>query len=181
MQQSRREYWDSFPERSFLRNGLVSRIDIIRHVALMISAPSVLEIGVDRGEVLIGCHDTFGSYLGVDIDPSNASPPNGCKCSASYIQKDSHQFWKGLSQDQWFDLVFVDGCHEEKYSYIDISQAMLRLSPHGIVLAHDVNNERADQSGTSVEWAHDRLKNLPGWYVRKIESHPEGMGIYFRL
>jgi len=176
-----KEYWDASPEDALKRHGLVSRIDLIRLIASSMSSPRMLEIGVDQGDVLNCCHDVLGSYLGVDIDTSHTKIPDGCKIDCAYIQNDSLQFWKELQPDRQFDIIFVDGCHEEKHSYIDISQAMLRLAPGGIVLAHDVNNENPEAQGTSVEWSHDRMKNLPGWYVRKIKNHGEGMGIYFRI
>jgi len=175
--QERVQYWDSFPERKLIQqSGMFDRRDMILHVSELIGKPRVLEIGVDRGDVLKHCADSFGKYTGVDVEHRNIEVKLIPRCEQNFINADSVEFWKNLDKSERFDLVFVDGHHGLLESYLDITQAMFRLSSGGYILVHDVGHE-----DVSAGWSHNRLKNIPGWYSRILDGHPEGLSIYFKI
>jgi hypothetical protein len=176
----RAKFWNKKPELNWPQSRLEfwDRRHCIRAVAEMFEKPRVLEIGVDSADVLLYCHDVFGDYTGVDIKLKDR--PKGLKdldCPFRFVESSSWDFWKSLSKDDVFDLIYVDGDHGDLPSHLDMTQAMLRLSKHGYILVHDVAETSLDHG---PGWSFDRTCNLPGWYARKLEGHGEGMAIYFR-
>lgn len=176
-------YWDSKPEIALQNEfGVLDRRILIKHVAeLFEEKPIMLEIGVNEGHVLSYCHESLRSYMGVDISFERLEPMRGAQCKAHHIEMSSLDFWKQAPRDLQYDIVFVDGNHGTHEAYVDATQAMLRLSHQGYVLVHDVNPpEDNPDNDESPIFAHNRIKNLPGWYARILEGHPEGLAIYFR-
>ncbi len=179
---SRVDYWSKKPELQWLKNGggVWDRRLCIMNVAALLNKPRVLEIGVDNADVLHYCHNVFGSYTGVDVKVSQtALNSKGLECPFEFVESKSVYFWKSLDKDDLFDLVYVDGDHTKVASHLDITQAMLRLSPGGYILAHDMNDNDAEQD-IGPAWSYNRVCNLPGWYARLLEGHGEGMGIFFK-
>ncbi len=186
--QEKIEYWDSLPENRLVGdNGLVDRKALIRHVAIQFGLPRLLEIGVDTGELLDHCHDVIGSYTGVDVSLQKVPDMESKRmCPYQYIESDSFYFWRSLGLTQEFDVVFIDGDHRSFPAYVDITQAMLRLSPSGYVICHDVSKSVPDEHGddtthdSSPRFCYNRIKNLSGWYSRILRHHMEGISIHFK-
>lgn len=187
---NRVEYWNGRPEKNWPRTcaDMWDRRYCIRAVAeLMGKKPEVLEIGVDSADVLLFCHDVFGSYTGVDpsLVKAKARDFSGVHCQHAFIEKPSVDFWRSLQKTDLYDLIYVDGHHGTVESHLDVTQAMLRLAPGGYILAHDMGDAATSskyphQQDVGPGWTYNRCCNLPGWYSRLLEGHGEGMGIFFR-
>lgn len=113
----------------------------------------ILEIGVDRGSVPIFLTPFFrwkdnrfagseyrGFYMGVD--PKWRIPFDLDELSdfAKFIWTDSERFWQ-MDHGEFWDLIYVDGCHNDDVAALDVREAVKRLEPNGILLVHDT---RAD-------------------------------------
>jgi len=180
-------YWDSKPEIALQNEfGVLDRRVLIKHVACLLDEDNghkahLLEIGINQGHVLAYCYDVLWGYTGVDPDLSNLEEVNVEPCQKRIGEMESFAFWEQLHKRLLYDLIFVDGHHGTFEAYVDTTQAMFRLAPGGYVLAHDVNPpEGAEDYDAGPTFAHNRIKNLPGWYARILEGHPEGLAIYFR-
>ncbi len=178
--EERNKFWDGQPESRFVQaSGIIDRRDLVRLVVSQLDKPRMLEIGVDRGGIFEYCHDLLGAYTGVDVYTGNASKEAIGNITPNYIQSSSSAFWRGLTKDDVYDIVFVDGDHGVMPAYIDITQAMFRLSDQGYILAHDTEGPNEDVD-TYVRWSHHRLCNINGWTARFFDRHPEGMSLFYK-
>lgn len=147
----------------------------------------VLEIGVDRGAVPMflvsffrpprGSAETFwGTYLGVDPKWRMPFPLEELCDFASFIEADSASFW--ATCEMRFDLIYVDGCHNDDVADLDVKEAVKHLSPAGMVLVHDV---RAD-GGPRKAFIKHCVENLTmtGFFATAENVCGSGMGIAFR-
>lgn len=86
---------------------------------------SYLEIGVDKGNnfVRVICETKIG------VDP-NCSYPHALKMT-------SDDFFE--SNNEKFDIVFIDGLHTAEQVEKDIVNSMARLNKGGVIILHDIN------------------------------------------
>lgn len=148
-----------------------------------------LEIGIRHGETYDALHDYIRSrgilYTGIDIkfypwQREIPRPPHIC------VEIDSVDYWNTLPVGVLFHVIFVDGCHGEVHTEIDLKGALLHLEINGILLMHD--------TGCSSTFEHPRIKNAGAFGAicrscrsrsevisRMDGSHPEGMGIVKKL
>lgn len=87
---------------------------------------SYLEIGVwrvERNFNQINCR----RKVGVDPAPKTTSPEILVSTSDEYFQ----------SHEETFDLIFIDGFHEENQVMRDIENSLAHLNENGVVVIHD--------------------------------------------
>jgi len=94
-----------------------------------------LEIGTATGENFAGINAKY--KVGVDpIQPSElVKEILGNNCIYHAISSDDF-FAKGNS-DVKFDVIFVDGYHEYRQAYRDITNSLTFLAQNGVILVHD--------------------------------------------
>lgn len=86
---------------------------------------SYLEIGVDKG----------GNFIKVVCDKKIGVDP---KCLyENVIKKTSDAFFK--SNQETFDIIFIDGLHTAEQVEKDIVNSMNCLSQGGVIILHDIN------------------------------------------
>lgn len=109
----------------------MQRYELINLIARQIRARSYLEIGVQRGVCFSQIEVPY--KVGVDPDPT----------SAATVKMTSDMFF--LSNQERFDLVFIDGLHLNEQVRMDILNTTSVLNPGGVVVIHDCDppNERA--------------------------------------
>ena len=92
-----------------------------------------LEVGVEKGETFEGI--TATRRVGVDPNPlfNDKLLPFGVE----FWRTTSDKFFSKYPGDD-FDLIFLDGLHEAKQTYLDIINAFSRLRNPGFVLVDDV-------------------------------------------
>lgn len=135
---SRNTLWNDNEGRLFMIRfclGLMIEADMVR--------PSILEIGVDRGSTPIFLHSHLtrcgGYYVGVDPKQRVPFLRDMSAWWTTLIGSDSRSFWQGDIR-KW-DLIFVDGCHDDDVADLDVCEAIKRLTPNGILLVHDVRDD----------------------------------------
>ena len=124
------------------------RTELINRLAKLINASSYLEIGVSCGGNLAGVNCL--RKIGVDPDVHAKS--------ASH-QMSSDQFFG--SNQETFDLIFIDGLHHSEQVQKDISNALSCLNPGGLIVCHDMNplNESMQKIPMETpEWTGDCWK-----------------------
>ena len=144
----------------------------------------MLEIGVDRGSVPLFLASWFrasndylrGLYVGVD--PKWRLPFGLGELSdfASFVEADSEDFWK-IDKSIW-DLIYVDGCHDDDVAGFDVCEAVKRLRPDGILLVHDVR----DDGGPRMAFIKHCMENpeMTAFFATAENVCGSGMGIAFR-
>lgn len=124
------------------------RTELINRLAKLINASSYLEIGVSCGGNLAGIECL--RKVGVDPDVNSKSATH---------HMTSDQFFS--SNQENFDLIFVDGLHHCEQVQKDIFNALSCLSPGGLIVCHDMNplNESMQKVPMETpEWTGDCWK-----------------------
>jgi hypothetical protein len=107
------------------------RYDIINALIKKYGYRSYLEIGTQGDKCLMEV-DCFYK-VGVDPDPVIHYEDS----SDHFYQMKSDDFFS--NNDEIFDIVFIDGLHEDFQVRRDIKNAMRSISPGGAVVVHDCN------------------------------------------
>lgn len=102
------------------------RKDLINFFIERFDYKSYLEIGV-KSQTKTFDHIRCDNKIGVD--------PNGC----TTYKMPSDEFFRTISNDAQWDIIFVDGYHEKAQVLKDIYNALQHLSPNGTIVCHDVN------------------------------------------
>lgn len=124
------------------------RLQIINSIIRTRGYQSYLEVGVDNPGRLFN-HVRCRKKVGVDPNP-NAVRNKHSGCS-------SDEFF--LKNKQKFDVIFIDGMHEELQVDKDIKNSLNCLSPGGVIILHD--------SLPPDEWAqrpHSQFKPGQCWF-----------------
>ena len=122
-----------------------SRTSIINHLIRRNRYRDYLEIGVHASDNF--AHVLAANKLGVD--PSARGPVD--------YALTSDEFFAQLPPERRFDLVFVDGLHEEEQALRDITNALRHLRDGGTVVVHDCNppsewHQRAFRGDDDLAW-----------------------------
>lgn len=137
-----------------------------------------LEIGYDKGHLynLLSAYLTANAveYISVDILDVNPGPHR-------YVKMDSTEFWKTLPVEEFYHVIFVDGCHCDGHADVDVKGSLLHLVVNGTLLVHDTGVD--DSPGvlqTAGGPARAYLRNCharDGISARIDRRHGEGMAI----
>ena len=124
----------------------MNRIDIINHLIKKYKYVSYLEIGVENGVSLNGveCEKKIG------VDPASEH--------ATY-HVTSDEFF--ASNQDLFDIIFIDGLHEAEQVKRDIANALVYLKDGGRIVMHDCNptSEQLQKvPREQLEWTGDVWK-----------------------
>ena len=102
----------------------MSKVYVINYLAKKINAKKYLEIGIDQRATF----DNVDIPFKVGVDPYVESP--------GIIQQTSDDFF--MSNNEKFDLIFIDGLHHVDQVYRDIINSLACLNPDGIIICHDM-------------------------------------------
>jgi hypothetical protein len=108
----------------------MKRTDIINLLANKISAKSYLEIGV---RIHSENFDKIKIPHKVGVDPDTEK---ACDRDATYKITSDEYFQFNYEK---FDLIFIDGLHEEEQVERDILNSLDRLNEGGYIVCHDMN------------------------------------------
>ena len=147
-----------------------------------------LEIGYDKGDLWEMLKDEPGAngveYTTVDIIEG---PKEGRSRPKEYIRMDSVNFWRDLPRDKTYHVVFVDGCHCDGHTDIDVKGAILHLEIGGTLFMHDTGGYlKTDRQGLLSDAGPSRafLRNFldrPEVNSEIDLRHPGGMGVIRKL
>ena len=143
------------------RASLVTRTQVLNVLISINGLDSYLEIGVGTGENLA----QIIAPIRQSVDP----------CADATYQMTSDDFFAcGLGLDR-YDLIFVDGLHEQDQCRRDLEHALARLSDRGWIVAHDANpptewhQRPVEQFEPGSDWSGTVWKAL----IRFRSEHPE--------
>lgn len=103
----------------------ITHVDIIKHLIHEYGFKSYLEIGV-QGKV---CWDQIECAEKVGVEPVGDMFDDRIKSMTS------DQFF--AQNDKMFDIIFIDGDHDESQVSRDISNAFKYLTSRGVIVLHD--------------------------------------------
>jgi hypothetical protein len=92
---------------------------------------SYLEIGIDRGY----CFDYIKAEKKVGVDPQ-IRLSNPLKESVYLYEMTSNEFFQ--SNNDEFDIVFIDGLHQAGQTFDDIVNSIKVINPKGLIFVHDI-------------------------------------------
>lgn len=127
--------------RSFLRELASSPFDLagtvssdrLNELILINHGRAYLEVGVAHGETFEAVNAEW--RIGVDPWPDFAVDrlPKGVRFS----RRTSDKFFERLPSHVRFDVIFLDGLHEAHQTMRDLRNALLHLSPRGVIVIDD--------------------------------------------
>lgn len=105
-------------------------LEIINHLIKTYGFKSYLEIGVYDGE----------NYNGVCCDNKECCDPCVCdvnvNCDVTY-KTTSDEMFQQMPEDKKYDIIFIDGMHDESFVDKDIMNALKHLNENGLICLHD--------------------------------------------
>jgi hypothetical protein len=118
-----------FPTRplSCIEDFHQQRKDLITYVTKRFNYQSYLEIGCDQDQTYGQIKDLFHHSLCVD-------PTKG-----GTLRMTSDQFFEQYSDQERFDVIFIDGLHEAPQVWKDVVNSLRVLNDNGVIILHDLN------------------------------------------
>jgi hypothetical protein len=140
----------------------MNRTDIIQFIIDKVKAKKYLEIGMGPGT---NFHSINCNYK-ICVDPSPQVPVSFVMTSDDFFDQNNDSF----------DVIFIDGLHEAKQVYKDITNSLHILNEGGYIICHDMNpyceiiqKYPQEQDG---EWTGDCWK---AWVKLKTEKNDLNM------
>lgn len=127
----------------------MNRKEVIQAIINTLEARNYLEIGVFDGR----CFMEIRAPYKVAVDPDmkitfryklHAIRKRRENIRNQYKHQTSDAFFDSLKKsnpDKKFDVIFIDGLHTYKQTFIDIINALQFLHPQGAIILHDINPE----------------------------------------
>ena len=143
------------------RVALTSRTELLNVLISSNDLDSYLEVGIGDGENLAA----IIAPIRQSVDPNR---------EATYRMTSDSFFADSLGLDS-YDLIFVDGLHEEDQCLRDLRHALSRLSNRGWIVAHDANPPTRWHQRSVGEFQLGSVWNGTVWkaLVRFRNEHPE--------
>lgn len=160
------------------------RWDIINHFIKKNNYKSYLEIGYFKG----WSFDNVTCERKVAVDPNPCKDeyqqdmPYGCLhyngLENYYINKQTSDEYfdecKTLSEENCYDIIFIDGMHEATQVTRDIENSIKHLSPGGTIVLHDCNPPTYQHTTTGDcggNWNGDCYKALINFILRNTGGY----------
>jgi hypothetical protein len=162
------------PEVQRNLNSEIKRFHVINYLIEKYNLVNYLEIGVFKGENI---REVIASHKdGVDPGAEGYTPPE-----VNYPMT-SDAFFDLIKghEDIKYDLIFIDGLHENTQVKKDIENSLKHLQPHGFIVMHDCNPvsyEASTPDRQTIAWNGDTYKafinfkqNNPGFKCCVIDT-----------
>lgn len=123
----------------------MTRIDIINTFIKKYNYTSYLEIGCQNDKSF----DPISIERKVGVDPENGGT----------LKMTSDNFF--MNNKEKFDIIFIDGLHEEQQVYRDILNSLNFLNENGVIICHDMLPKKEEQQivpRVSKQWTGDCWK-----------------------
>jgi hypothetical protein len=131
----------------------ITRTDILNQLIKKHKFKHYLEIGVRNPD---------HNFNKINIKYKIAVDPNPLKKSNNIIVKTSDDFFKHLSHDLRFDIIFIDGLHLEEQVDKDIENSLKHLNKNGFIVLHDCNPLKEKHQRENFE-VLEGPKRFPVW------------------
>lgn len=177
------------PIRRLLGRPLPPRVAIVQRELDRFAGARYLEIGVKTGVLFL--HVRARSKVGVDPVPAVAPwkrllHPNTL-LRGRLVTATSDAYFARLPPAVRFDVVFVDGDHAYHQSLRDVENALARLAPDGVVLAHDCNPPSAGAASPEARdaaggaWCGDTWKAIAHLRASRADLSVETLDLDFGI
>lgn len=113
-----------------------TRFELINKLIKENGYSSYLEIGVRDCR---DCYDKIEAEDKTAVDPEYKRKPN----VGNVVTATSDDFFE--ANEKMFDIVFIDGMHEEEYVVRDVENSLKFLNEGGAIVLHDCNPLSADR------------------------------------
>lgn len=120
---------------------MITRTDIINKFINKRNYKTYLEIGV------LDCVN----FNNIIVDEKIGIDPEPKVLNENIIKITSDNFFKELSDDIKFDIIFIDGDHTYEQVIKDIQNSLKHLSVNGIIIMHDVITQHEYETCTLME------------------------------
>lgn len=138
----------------------MNHLEIINHLIKIYGFKSYLEIGVYDGE----------NYNGVCCDNKECCDPCVCdvnvNCDVTY-KTTSDEMFQQMPEDKKYDIIFIDGMHDESFVDRDIMNSLKHLNENGLICLHDTfppSKETTEKYDTYADdrgvWCGDVFKSV---------------------
>lgn len=138
----------------------MNHLQIINHLIETYDFKSYLEIGVYDGE----------NYNGVRCDEKECCDPCVCdvkvNCDVTY-KTTSDEMFEDMPEDKKYDIIFIDGMHDESFVDKDIMNSLKHLNKDGLICLHDTfppSKESTEKFDTYSDdrgtWCGDVFKSI---------------------
>src|SRR5579883_1462845 len=131
VQKTQNEYGLSIDQAQMQLLNSKSHLDLLNYIIVKHNFNSYLEIGVADGVVLrkvVAPHK-------VGVDPVPWASIAYSTVADSFFPTTSDEFFK--NNQEYFDLIFIDGLHLHEQVLKDVENSMKWLNPGGIIVMHD--------------------------------------------
>ena len=155
----------------------MTRTETINYIIQKKGYKSYLEIGTQYG----------WNYDLINIESKECCDVDNSYHEMTYVMPSDEMFAK-MSLDKKYDIIFIDGLHNELYVHRDIINSLKHLNPGGIICVHDVLPKKFYTSTEKIipeidgPWNGDvwkaivNLQNLNIEYYT-IHNNDSGLGI----
>lgn len=127
----------------------MDHLQIINHLIKTYGLKSYLEIGVYDGE----------NYNGVCCDDKECCDPCVCdvhvNCDVTY-KTTSDEMFEQMPEDKKYDIIFIDGMHDESFVDRDIMNALKHLNENGLICLHDTFPTSKEATAKYDTYSDDR-------------------------
>ena len=114
---------------------MIDRSAVVQQMLNLSDQPSYLEIGVDHGQ-------TFGALSAAHktaVDPDFKFTPPDSTANVEFHRATSDEYFANLCPiGRYFDVVYIDGLHIFEQVLRDLLNAVLRLTPGGVIIIDDI-------------------------------------------
>ena len=119
--------------------GLLWHEDFIVHLASIIRPRVYVELGLSKCAVFNRIIPFAEKLIGVDVDPRAETFMQKSE-KTRFVLATTQEFAKQLAQEQLIiDMLFIDADHDQEAVLNDFRSFFPFVSPHGIILLHDVH------------------------------------------
>lgn len=115
------------PEETF------DHASFIENLASYIKPENYLELGVRCGKTFKKVAPLSLKATAVDITPPQFTVPD----NSTYFESTTDNFFKSLSKEEKYDLIFIDADHSHEQSLKDFLNSINFLIDDGFVIMHD--------------------------------------------
>jgi hypothetical protein len=141
------------------------RTDIINQLIKKFDYKSYLEIGTQN---------PHSNYNRINVAKKTCVEPfpiAGTEDKITFIGT-SDEFFKSISDDIYFDIIFIDGLHHYDQVLIDIENSLQHLSENGTIVCHDclpTTEHMQYRENLGGEWTGDVWKAIANLRVERID------------
>lgn len=130
-----------------------------------IQSKRYLELGIYKGSTFNAVH--VKDKVSVDL------------YEPAMFRMDTDSFFRTLGDDEKFDVIYIDACHEYHHVVSDFNNSVNHLNPGGLIFVHDLippteEMTSLDYCGDGFKLLHHIITNCPEQYEYRSLAIDQG-------